>query len=284
MVLNNYSAMQYIIQHGDAPLTPERVLELHEMLTRNTLKNASAAGRLRREDERIDIVDPSDQKILHTPPPARELTNRLQAMCEFANGKTPDGFIHPIVRSVLLHFWLAYDHPFVDGNGRSSRALFYWSMLRGGYWLCQFISISNIILKAPVQYARAFLLTETDGNDTTYFLLQQLTVIKKAMDELHRYVDEKVSARRNLERRLRLGRVLNERQLEVLAHALRHPNAKYDIKQHGKNFGVVYQTARTDLLALAEEGLLTITKRGKAFIFVPAPDLEHHLETLATKR
>ena len=61
------------------------------------------------------------------------------------------GFIHPMIRSIILHFWLAYDHPFVDGNGRTARALFYWSMLRHGYWLFEFISISQIILKGPDQ-------------------------------------------------------------------------------------------------------------------------------------
>ena len=36
--------------------------------------------------------------------------------------------IHPVIRAILLHFWLAYDHPFEDGNGRTARALFYWYM------------------------------------------------------------------------------------------------------------------------------------------------------------
>ena len=66
------------------------------------------------------------------------------------------GFLHPVIRSILLHFWVAYDHPFVDGNGRNARALFYWSMLRHGFWLAEFFSISHEILKAPRKYYRAF--------------------------------------------------------------------------------------------------------------------------------
>ena len=69
---------------------------------------------------------------------------------------------------------VGYDHPFADGNGRTARALFYWSMLRSGYWLAEFISISHILRKAPAQYGRAYLFTETDGGDTTYFLIHQL--------------------------------------------------------------------------------------------------------------
>ena len=103
-------------------------------------------------------------------------------MCDFANGKTPEQFVHPVVRAIILHFWLAYDHPFVDGNGRTARALFYWLMLRHGYWLFEFISISEVILKAPVKYGEAFLYTETDQNDLTYFIIHQVEVIRKSIE------------------------------------------------------------------------------------------------------
>ena len=92
--------------------------------------------------------------------------------------------MHPAIRAIILHFWLAYDHPFIDGNGRTARALFYWLMLRHGYWLFEFISISEIILKAPVQYGEAFLYTETDQNDLTYFIIHQTEVIRKSMQSL----------------------------------------------------------------------------------------------------
>ena len=113
-------------------------------------------------------------EIFHDPPPAEQLDERMAAMCDFANGKIPNHFIHPVVRAIILHFWLAYDHPFVDGNGRTARALFYWLMLRNNYWLFEFISISQIIRKAPIKYGRAFLYTETDDNDLTYFILYHL--------------------------------------------------------------------------------------------------------------
>ncbi len=282
MVLNNYRAMQHIIAQDRAPLTPETVYELHEIITRDTLDDPSAAGRLRRSDEQIDVIDVWDNEVLHTPPPADQLPERLVAMCRFANGETPDGFVHPVVRSILLHFWLAYDHPFTDGNGRCARALFYWSMLKHDYWLCQFISISDIILNAPAKYARAFLLTETDANDLTYFLLHQLDVAKRAIDKLYDYLDETVKQRVELERRLKLGLVLNDRQLDVVGHALRHPDARYGIKQHGTKFGVVYQTARTDLLGLADMGVLIKAKTGRTLYFMPEIDLEAALKAFQT--
>ena len=62
--------------------------------------------------------------VVHTPPIATELTKRMAQMCDFANSQTLEFFVHPVVRGIILHFLLAFDHPFIDGNGRTARALF----------------------------------------------------------------------------------------------------------------------------------------------------------------
>jgi Fic family protein len=220
-------------------------------------------------------------EVFHKPPPAEQLEERMAAMCDFANGETPGEFLHPVLRSIVLHFWLAYDHPFLDGNGRVARALFYWSMLRHQYWLFEFISISQIILTAPIKYARAFLYTETDENDLTYFIIQQLDVIRRAMQELHSYIERKTTALRAVENRLRGITVLNHRQQALIGHALRHPHQRYTFRAHQMSHHVVYQTARTDLLDLEGRGLLTGRKIGKTWHFTPAKDLEDRLSRLS---
>jgi Fic family protein len=182
MILNNYFTMKQIGKSKDTPLSKELVLRMHRLITDKTLDDLSAVGRLRGSDEKIVVGDMYNE-IFHDPPPADQLEKRMAAMCDFANGKSPDYFIHPVIRSIILHFWLAYDHPFVDGNGRVARALFYWSMLRSGFWLFEFISISQIIRSHPAKYGRAFLYTETDDNDLTYFIIYHLEVIMRAIRE-----------------------------------------------------------------------------------------------------
>ena len=116
----------------------------------------------------------------------------MQRLCDFANADEASlPFVHPVLRAILLHFMIGYDHPFADGNGRTARALFYWSMARSGYWLMEYTSISHILRKAPARYMRAYLHTETDKNDTTYFLLHQLQTIRQAIAALHDYVAKK---------------------------------------------------------------------------------------------
>jgi Fic family protein len=184
--------------------------------------------------------------------------------------------MHPVIRSILVHFWLSYDHPFSDGNGRTARALFYWSMLRQGYWLTEFLSISRILKKAPAQYARSFLYTESDDLDTTYFLLYQLSVMCRAIDELHEYLARKVREVRKAEELLR-DTNLNHRQLAVIGHALRNPDAEYTFRSHMTSHRVVYESARSDLLELEKLGLLVRTQIGRQFVFRPARDLSERL-------
>lgn len=281
MIVNNYVTMRHILELKDHALTPEMIFQVHREISEGALDIPDGAGRFRRLDEEINISD-LEGNIFHLPPPASELPGRLQAMCDFANGKSPDFFVHPVIRGIILHFWLAFDHPFVDGNGRTARALFYWQMLHSGYWLFEFLSISQFLRKAPVQYGTAFLHTETDGNDLTYFIIHQAEIIRRALRELHEYVARKSSETRICLEALQNHPELNHRQQALIAHAVRHPGFAYHIAGHGARHGVVYQTARTDLLALAELSLLEQRKIGRAFAFVAPRDLEARLK--GTKR
>ncbi len=279
MILNNFRTMQRIIDLKNQELNVERIFEIHRIVTEGTLDVESAVGRFRRPDEDIVVGDQFGE-IFHVPPPAEELERRVALMCDFANGRTPGGFIHPVVRSMILHFWLAYDHPFVDGNGRMARALFYWSMRKQGYWLFEYISISRIILEAPARYGLAFLHSETDDHDLTYFLLHQAEVIRRAIDELYRYIDERGRKLAEAQEELRGLTHLNHRQRDLITHALRHPGQRYTVEYQKNTHHVVYETARSDLMDLAKRGLLEKRKAGKTWIFTPRADLEQRLREM----
>jgi Fic family protein len=280
MIYNNFQAMNALSRWREQPLTPKSIFEMHRVLTADAIDEADAAGRFRRPDEQIQVID-TDGKVLHQPPPASELPARLDALCAFANDDNKVDFLHPVLRAIALHFQIGYDHPFVDGNGRTARALFYWSMLRAGYWLTEYLSISSVLKKAPAQYARAYLHTETDNSDLGYFAIHQLDVICKAVEGLQAYLWRKASEQRNAAKLLQpdsdLATRLNHRQRELLLHAVRHAGAVYRIAEHQRMHQVTYQTARTDLLGLVKERLLRQRKQGNAFAFTAAADLAKRL-------
>ncbi|MBN1257530.1 MAG: Fic family protein [Planctomycetes bacterium] len=282
MVLNNYNAMLRIKELEKEKLTPELIFEIHRIITEKTLDDTSAAGRFRKatvDGEELFVLD-NQGKILHNPPPVEQLEERMAAMCAFANGETPDSFVHPVIRSIILHFWLAYDHPFEDGNGRIARALFYWSMLHYGFWLFEFVSISPTIYKASAQYYLAFLYVETDDNDLTYFINHQLKVIRTAMAELHEYIKRKTREVKEIESKMHGMTLLNHRQRALVSHALRHPYHKYIVASHRTSHGISYETARSDLLNLCERGLFSQSKSGRTWNFTRVGDFENKLANL----
>jgi Fic family protein len=285
MILNNHWAMLFIREHKDEYLTPSLIFALHRILTEGTLavEDELKAGALRDGTDDICVFS-QDDVLLHVPPKAVELKQRLQLICDFANDdKQDDGqFIPPVIRAIIIHFMIGYDHPFVDGNGRTARALFYWMMAKKNYWLMEYISISRVIKKAPAKYMQAFLYTETDANDVTYFIVHQLEMVKEAIKDLHLWLAEKTAQLRETERALEnspLQGELNHRQLAIIKYALNNPGAECTIKSHQTSHGITYETARTDLLMLSDKfQILKKYKSGKMDIFIAPPDIREKIK------
>lgn len=283
MIYNNYATMQSLGGLRERPLTTDMILEIHRRLMADALDDPTEAGRLRTAADNIIVQDKGDPTIvLHVPPSAGELPSRLQALCDFANDRNDGEFLHPIIRAIAIHFQIGYDHPFCDGNGRTARALFYWSMLRSGYWLSEYVSISSILKKAQGQYVRAYLYTESDGADMSYFIAHQLDVVMQAVNSLRAYLSRKGRERKQAENLLRpaskLGARLNHRQRALLLDALKQLDNSYTIAGHQTSHRVTYATARSDLLGLERLKLLTRYQQGKAFVFHPVSDLAQRLE------
>ncbi len=187
--------------------------------------------------------------------------------------------MHPVVKGITLHFLIGYIHPFVDGNGRTARALFYWHLLRSGYWLVEFLAISKIILRTPAQYGRAYLHTEQEGNDLTYFLDFNLRSLRLAMEDLDQYLQRKMQERKSLFSVMR-NSTINKRQADLVALWLREPETMLTITEVKTRFGVTYQTARTDLMGLVELKLAEQRKPGKKFVYFRSGDFETVLRQL----
>jgi Fic family protein len=286
MIANNYRALQFVREGMGDELTPEKVLELHRIVAAGVIEPADAAGRLQHPDEeRVKVYDRDGGDPVHVPPPAAELRERLAALCEFANeasdGEGGSPFVHPALRAILLHFQLAYDHPFADGNGRTARLLFFWKMRQSGYWLADYLPISRLLRRARSRYVRAFVETETDGGDTTYFLIHQLETIERAVADLDEYLRRKAGEQRDGQRLLDAVGDLNGRQAVLLTHALKHPDHRYTFGGHARGNRVTHETARSDLGGLAERGLLVRRRQGRSYVFEPAPNLLARLKESA---
>ncbi|MBN2734058.1 MAG: Fic family protein [Methanomicrobiaceae archaeon] len=268
MVINNYRAMQHILKNRDGKLTPEFILDIHRIVTENTLEDA-AVGRFRNNDE-IVVANPVTGTVHHQPPEHTEIPEMIKELCRFANDDDEgvESFMHPIIKGIILHFLIGYIHPFEDGNGRCARSIFYWYVLSRGYWLFEYMPISRIILKSKKDYALAYLHTEYDEMDLTYFLLYNIRCIEKARSDLLSYIEKKQGEQNATKAIIKTIPDINQRQADILREMMENSDDYFTIREVMETHGVVYQTARTDLMTLADLGYIKKEKRGREFMFI----------------
>ena len=254
MIFNNYSSIRFIVEHKDAPLTSELLLSVHSLMTKKTLDDPEDEGRFRTDDG-VVVENGVTHEIVHTPPPYKDIPVFIEELCRFFNGDTPGGFIHPIVKAIIIHFMVAYVHPFVDGNGRTARALFYWYMLKNGYWLTEYLSISRIIYKSKASYEKSYLYAEMDGNDMSYFIAYNLRVLDLAFKELKSYIERKIAQQKNAVDYLKIEGI-NGRQASILSLMENAPGTILTIREVQNRFSVSQPTAKSDLQELVDKGFL----------------------------
>jgi len=279
MILNNYLTIKKVIERKEEKLCKELILDLHRTISGGTLKNPETEGEFRTTNN-VNVVDDVTGDVFYQPPNAEYVEKLMGDFCVFANAVDKDlEFIHPIIRGIILHFLIGYIHPFVDGNGRTARAIFYWYLIKKGYWLVEYMSISKVIIRAPAQYARAYLYTEFDENDLTYFIDYNLKCMDIALKNLQSYIKRKVMEKKNLIHLIQYENI-NERQAEILRSLTVNNQQRFTIAEVEGRFGVVYQTARTDLYGLANLGYLKERKFGKKLIFFKGEEFDKKLERI----
>jgi len=276
MILNNYLTIKEIITLKGETLTPEIIKQIHRLITKGTLDKQEYEGEFRTSDN-VKVVDDITGEVFYDPPKFEDVEKLMNSFCEFANSQKDKDFIHPIIRGIILHFLIGYIHPFVDGNGRTARAIFYWYLIKQGYWLVEFLSISRIIIKSPSQYAKAYLYTEYDENDLTYFIDFNLKSMELALKSLKDYINRKISEKKNLFKIIRSIDV-NERQAEIIKNLINEPESILSINEVQSKFGTSYQTARTDLMELENKGYLSTKTVGKKFIYFKSSEFDEKIK------
>ena len=255
MIVNNYNTIQYIVEHKDEPLTEELLLTIHRLMTEKTLDNPEDAGSFRTNDK-VVVADMVEGDIIYTPPSFQEIPEFVESLCDFFNNDNPRTFIHPIIRGIIVHFMLAFMHPFVDGNGRTARALFYWYMLKEGYKLTEYMSISRVIAKSKSNYEKAFRYVENDGNDMGYFVAYNLGALEISFLQLRDYIQRKQREKSAASSFMMAGNI-NQRQALVLQRLKEEPETIFTVKDVQEQFSVSSMTARKDLSDLVKQGYMT---------------------------
>lgn len=277
MILNNYQAMNYVKDDlKNDTLDISKLLELQSILTNWTLEEPDQEWRLRKDSDEIVVQDKISWKIYHVPPSEQELYDELKVFIEYANDKE-EWFTHPFLKAIILHFWIWYLHPFCDGNGRTARAIFYWYLLKKGYWGFSYIPISKLIKESKKKYSNAYIYSEQDDYDLTYFLVYISNKTNQSFKEFSDYVLSKQKKQKII-----LGDLLhlwfNERQNKLITYFLENKKWYTNNMVHKNYYWISINTAKSDLESLLDKWYLKKEKSWKYVNYYPTEILFNLLD------
>jgi len=280
MILNNHKAMTFIEQEAyKRELSLDLIFELHRILTQKTLsedKQGAFRSTYDENGEKLKIIPWSDT-VTYITPDIEFVKKELPRLIKFANDELNHEtvFIHPLLKGIMLHFWIGLLHPFEDGNGRLARILFYWYMLKHEYWAFKYISLSEKIKKSPKQYAMAYIYSEQEQNDLTYFIHYNIEKIKLAKKEFQEYIQKKMDENKVIAQLHQKNHELNERQIQLLLSFSMKKETRINLHAYQASYNVEKGTAIHDLKILLEKEFLTKIKTGRNTFYYPTDKINN---------
>ena len=118
-VLNYFNVLNNLNKYSDEIITKNTILSVHKDLTKDLLKNPEYEGKFR--DTRVFIGNLHTQKINYIPPDAYKVPGLIDELLDWLNNSTDE--MYPVIIAGILHYELVRIHPFIDGNGRTSRLM-----------------------------------------------------------------------------------------------------------------------------------------------------------------
>ena len=118
-VLNYFNVLNNLNKYSDKIITADTILSVHKDLTKGLLKDPEYEGKFR--DTRVFIGNLHTKQINYIPPDAYKVPGLIDELLDWLNNSTDD--MYPVIIAGILHYELVRIHPFIDGNGRTSRLM-----------------------------------------------------------------------------------------------------------------------------------------------------------------
>jgi Fic family protein len=247
-LLNYRDAFEFVSGYlnDGGPITEGLIREIHSRLVAGVRGGSAQPGEYRRVQNYV--ANSKTGQIIYTPPPPLDVRPLMAELVAWLNAPTE---IHPILASGIAQFQVVHIHPFVDGNGRTSRLLSTLSLYRAGYDFKRLFSISEYYDRNRAAFYAALQGVRDQGMDLTGWLDYFVEGLATQMDEVRergeRVIKADVMAAKHR---------LNARQKSALRFLLEH--GKMTIQDYEE---LCPQTNRRslqrDLQALSKAGLVT---------------------------
>ena len=213
-LLNYKKAFDFVsdyLEHG-GPITEGLVREIHKRLVEGVRGEAAAPGEYRKIQNYV--VNSTTGEIVYTPPPAHDVPIMMGELVDWLNQEKE---IHPVLVSGIVQFQFVHIHPFLDGNGRTSRLLSTLCLYRSGYDFKRLFAISEYYDRDRPAFYRALQSVREHSMDLTGWLEYFFEGLTTQLDEVRERGEQAI--RRDV---LIKKHRLSDRQAKALAHILEY--------------------------------------------------------------
>ena len=210
---------------------------------------------------RHDTVYVVGEDVAHSGVDFRKVPEFMKLLIDFINAEDD---IDDLIKATIIHFYIAYIHPYFDGNGRTARLVHLWFLIQKGYQSALFIPFSSQIEKSRKAYYDAFTAVEENKKlsgkiDVTPFVLYFINNVYNKMNEGTADIETLTA----FDEAVKEGKI-TEKETKLWKFVLSfYGTDEFSTKQLEKDFGdAAYATIRGFVLKFEELGLLSSVKYG----------------------
>ncbi|MFA5780096.1 MAG: Fic family protein [Elusimicrobiota bacterium] len=216
-VLNYLNVLEQLDKLADDKvITEKNILNIHKMLTKETLENPDDSGNYR--NRYVVVANRLTKEVIFRPPQNEDVPKLIKDMLEWINYEQEGTEFDPVIESGIAHYEFVRIHPFIDGNGRTARVLASIILFLRGFDIKQFFCLDDYYDSDRQEYYKALQTVDPKTLDLTrwleYFTEGVLVSIKAVEERVVRLSSERL-------RKSKDGQIaLSERQMKIVEHII----------------------------------------------------------------
>jgi len=265
-VINYLQALDSIPQYAKKKIDVKLFLRIHKTLTKGTLREEKDCGIFRDRQVFVGkrVFDGTQLKevIEYMPPDTKEVPGLVEEFLNWLNSNEAEK-INPVILAGVVHYEIARIHPFIDGNGRTTRLLASLILYKSGFDHRRFFALDDYYDKdRSLYYAALKTAQQNKGNITKwleYFTDGVLDSINKVKETI-----------------VKLGFVSKAGGIEQIELTPRQVTILEKIKEHGKitnkdlrsMFNISRQAILKEISKLVELGIIKLIGKGRGAYYV----------------
>ena len=246
-LLNYRNAFEFVSSYLEdgGPITEGLVREIHKRLVEGVRGGVAAPGEYRKIQNYV--VNSATGEAIYTPPPAHDVSIMMAELVDWLNRELE---VHPVLVSGICQFQFVHMHPFLDGNGRTSRLLSTLCLYRAGYDFKRLFTISEYYDRDRSAFYRAIQSVRERSMDMTGWLEYFIEGLTTQLAEVRERGEQAI--RRDV---LIKEHGLTGRQAKAFGHILEHGSLTIQDFE-GLCPDVTRRSLQRDLKAMMDMGLL----------------------------